>query len=240
MNPLTSVSLRVQHQYKCAASIPPSDSHLLNHGCCVCPAVSLCYGYCVICRCQLKPCRLHGAGAAIHPFKYAPSLRFFFALLRAFSSLILKQREFLRNFFDSRPNFDPRMALEGPTGDFAGESPGAPNAHLTSLPNAKKDMFNVGRRQCLEKRNTATRTQVHTHAHTRTHTNPLPVVPPLASVAHCYSAHAHSSFLQHHCCWICGPLEHALPEKPALLYQGRAPAQRRQGECLHAWITVIS
>jgi len=60
----------------------------------------------------------------------------------------------LRNFFDSRPNFDPRMALEGPTGDFAGESPEAPNAHLTSLPNAKKDMFNVGRRQCLEKRNT--------------------------------------------------------------------------------------
>ena len=46
------------------------------------------------------------------------------------------------------------MALEGPTGDFAGESPEAPNAHLTSLPNAKKDMFNVGRRQCLEKRNT--------------------------------------------------------------------------------------
>jgi hypothetical protein len=46
------------------------------------------------------------------------------------------------------------MALEGPTGDFAEESPEAPNAHLTSLPNAKKDMFNVGRRQCLEKRNT--------------------------------------------------------------------------------------
>ena len=46
------------------------------------------------------------------------------------------------------------MALEGPTGDFAGESPEAPNAHLTSFPNAKKDMFNVGRRQCLEKRNT--------------------------------------------------------------------------------------
>jgi hypothetical protein len=52
------------------------------------------------------------------------------------------------------PNFDPRMALEGPTGDFAGEFPEAPNAHLTSLPNAKKDMLNVGRRQCLEKRNT--------------------------------------------------------------------------------------
>jgi len=46
------------------------------------------------------------------------------------------------------------MARKGPTGDFAGESPEAPNAHLTSLPNAKKDMFNVGRRQCLEKRNT--------------------------------------------------------------------------------------
>ena len=78
-----------------------------------------------------------------------------------------KQLEFLRKFFDSRPNFDPRMALKGPSGDFAGESPEAPNAHLTSLPNAKKDMFNVGRRQCLEKRNTGT--DIH-HHHTTTTT----------------------------------------------------------------------
>jgi len=90
----------------------------------------------------------------------------------------LKQLKILRKFFDSRPNFDPRMALEGPTGDFAGESPEAPNAHLTSLPNAKKDMFNVGRCQCLEKRNTGvpaqqqhTHKHAHTHTHTHTHTN---------------------------------------------------------------------
>jgi hypothetical protein len=65
------------------------------------------------------------------------------------------------------------MAFGGPTGDFAGESPEAPNAHLTSLPNAKKDMFNVGRRQCLEKRNTGWKSpacikeRLPTSAHTK-------------------------------------------------------------------------
>jgi len=51
------------------------------------------------------------------------------------------------------------MALEGPTGDFAGESPEALNAHLTSLPNAKKDMFDVN----VSKKETLTHTHTHTH-----------------------------------------------------------------------------
>ena len=95
------------------------------------------------------------------PFQVCSITLIIFCPFARISSLILKQLEFLRKIFDSRPNFDPRMALKGHTGDFAGESPEAQNAHLTSLPNAKKDMFNVGRRQCLEKRNTGTAAQTH-------------------------------------------------------------------------------
>ena len=108
MNPITSVSLRVQHQYNCAASIPPSDSYLLNHGCCVCPAVSLCMAIVSSVGASLSHAGCMGQVLrAIHPFKYAPSLWFFFALLRAFSSLILKTTWIFEKFFRFQAKFRP-------------------------------------------------------------------------------------------------------------------------------------